>query len=189
VVVLDDGDMAGRIKELRNQGMSLSDFDRHSSEDVLVETYGEVGFNYRMTDIHAELGLAQLEVLDQCVAARRRLAARYSAALADIDGVIPPYEGPGVEFNYQSYMIRVTSESAVPRDELMRLLLADGIATRRGVMASHREKPYAHLAVHLPVTDAIADDSLLIPLFPDMRDSDQEFVIDRIASYVSGGQK
>lgn len=186
LVTLSDREAAERIRRLRNQGMSLSDLERHSAREVIFETYDEVGFNYRMTDIQASLGLRQLEVLDDCVQARRDLAHRYTVAFDGLPGVTPPAEESHIEFNYQSYMLLIGKGSSVSRDELMQQLLGDGIASRRGVMAVHREKPYANRESKLPVTEDIADSGILLPLFPDLSKAEQDRVIDRVSRHVRG---
>jgi dTDP-4-amino-4,6-dideoxygalactose transaminase len=78
----------------------------------------------------------------------------------------------------------VTPQSVIGRTDLMRSLLADGIPTRRGVMAIHHEKPYVDAAGPLPHTDAAARDVLMLPLFPDLTFEQQDYVIDRLAEHV-----
>jgi dTDP-4-amino-4,6-dideoxygalactose transaminase len=128
--------------------------------------------------------LCQLEVLDTVLAKREALAQRYTAALSQVPGLEPPYDPPYARRTWQSYCVRVTSHSAVSRTELMRRLLADGIPTRRGVMAIHHEAAYSGDAVDLPHTDAAARDVLMLPLFPDLTFEQQDYVIARLADHV-----
>ena len=99
-------------------------------------------------------------------------------------GLEAPYDPPYAKRTWQSYCVRVTPQSALGRTDLMRTLLADGIPTRRGVMAIHHEKPYVAAAGPLPHTDAAADDVLMLPLFPDLTFEEQDYVIDRLAEHV-----
>ena len=106
-----DAAVADRLRKLRQHAMDLSDLARHNAQDVVFESYPERGFNVRMTDMQAALGLCQLEVVDEILVERTRQAERYNAALAQIPGLEPPYEPPYAERTWQSYPVRVTSES------------------------------------------------------------------------------
>ena len=142
MIAVDDPDLAARMRRLRGHGMDASDLARHSARDVVVETYPERAWNLRMTDVQAALGLCQLTALDHILERRRVLAERYTEALAAIPHLQAPYDPPSVSRTWQSYCVRVAAGAPVGRTELMRLLLADGIATRRGVMTIHREASY-----------------------------------------------
>jgi dTDP-4-amino-4,6-dideoxygalactose transaminase len=185
MIAVHDRDVAGRLRRLRQHAMDVSDLARHSARDVVLEAYPERGFNARMTDLQAALGLCQLEALDQILAKRTQLAERYTAALESIPGIRPPYDPPYAQRTWQSYCVRIESHAAVGRTELMRRLLADGIATRRGVMAIHEEEAYAEGPIgHLMHTEAAASETLMLPLFPDLAYAQQDYVIDRLASHV-----
>jgi dTDP-4-amino-4,6-dideoxygalactose transaminase len=184
MIAVHDRALAARLRQLRAHAMDVSDLARHAARDVVIESYPERGFNLRMTDMQAALGLCQLEVLDTVLAKREALAQRYTAALSQVPGLEPPYDPPYARRTWQSYCVRVTSHSAVSRTELMRRLLADGIPTRRGVMAIHHEAAYSGDAVDLPHTDAAARDVLMLPLFPDLTFEQQDYVIARLADHV-----
>jgi perosamine synthetase len=185
MITAQDGEVAERLRQLRQHAMDVSDLARHSARDVVIESYPERGWNARMTDMQAALGLCQLEVLDEILDARRRLAGRYTAALEQLPWLEPPYEPEYAERTWQSYAVRLLSGAPVGRTELMRLLLRDGVASRRGVMAIHHEQAYAGLDVDLPHTDAVTSETLMLPLFAGMSDEQQDYVIDRLASHVT----
>jgi dTDP-4-amino-4,6-dideoxygalactose transaminase len=178
--------MAEQLRRLRAHAMDVSDLARHRARDVVLETYPERGFNLRMTDMQAAMGLCQLEALDDILAKRRRLAVRYTAALESIADLEPPYDPPYAERTWQSYCVRVGPRSAIGRTELMRRLLADGIPTRRGVMAIHHEGAYAGAVPprSLPHTDAAAEEVLMLPLFAELTDEQQDYVIERLAAHM-----
>lgn len=181
----DDAALAERARVLRSHGASISDLARHQATTVLIERYEELGFNYRMTDLQAAIGLVQLRKLDDILARRRRLAERYTAALAGWEGVTPPYAPQHTPHTYQSYCIRLGPAHAARREDLMARMLARGVATRRGVMAIHLEPYYAaHLGllaplgpVALPITEAAARETLLLPLYADMTAAEQDRAI------------
>ncbi|XIE77594.1 aminotransferase class I/II-fold pyridoxal phosphate-dependent enzyme [Streptomyces sp. SBR177] len=143
MVTTDDPEWAARLRRLREHGMNVSAADRHASGTPVLESYLETGFNYRMTDIQAAVGLAQLEKLDVMVARRRELAARYSALLADVPGLDPVRDPAHGTSNFQSYWVLLDTGFPVGRDELLARLAESGISARRGIMASHLEPAYA----------------------------------------------
>jgi dTDP-4-amino-4,6-dideoxygalactose transaminase len=182
MITTDDDALADRARKLRAHGMSVSDLERHRADHVIIEAYDDLGFNYRMTDIQASIGLVQLRRLDDLLRIRRAKAKRYNEELAEIRGIQVPYVPPYAEHTYQSYCLRLTTECRVDREELMTNLLRRGIATRRGVMASHLEKTYAsrYGAVSLPVTEEATRTTMLIPLYATMTDDEQTYVIDAL---------
>ena len=162
----------------RQHGMSLSDTLRHSSTQVQFEEYPEIGYNYRMTDIQAAVGREQLKRLPEIVARRRHLAAAYRDLLAEVPGVRAPAEPSFARSNWQSYSIRI--DEASRQGEIMQFMLDRGIATRRGIMCSHREAAYRgryRAAGPLVQSEAAQDGSIILPLFHDMTAEDQLRVI------------
>jgi perosamine synthetase len=186
MIVTSDAALARRLRSLRHHGVSISDFDRHASAGVVIESYAEVGFNYRMTDLQAAVGLVQLGRIEAFVARRIALGERYTAAFAGHRGLAVPAVPPGVTFNYQTYLLRLTRAGRVDRDALMAGLLERGIATRRGVMAAHREPAYAAtpLRVPLPATEEADRSAVVLPLFHDLALEDQDRVIDAVLRLV-----
>jgi dTDP-4-amino-4,6-dideoxygalactose transaminase len=185
MIAVHDPAVANRLRQLRQHAMDVSDLARHGARDVVIESYPERGWNCRMTDMQATLGLCQMELLDEILVDRARLAARYTEALEQIPFLDPPYEPEYAERTWQSYAVRLTPDAPIGRDELMRSLLQDGIPTRRGVMAIHLEASYAGGAVSLPHTEAAGRESLMLPLFPGMSDEQQDHVIEHVARHVA----
>ena len=180
MITTSDERLASRLRGLRQHAMTVSDLARHTSSQVVVESYDEVGFNYRMTDLQAAIGLMQLQRLEDMISRRRWLASRYTERLAECGWLIPPYEPTACRHNFQSYMVRLTDDAPVSRDQLMQELLSQGISTRRGVMAIHRERPYRNMEwdARLPETNRIADSTIILPLFHEMTEDEQDYVID-----------
>ena len=184
MITTNDAALADRLRKLRQHAMDLSDLARHNAKDIVFEGYPERGWNTRMTDMQAALGLCQLQALDEILAERKRQADRYTAALASIPLLEPPYEPDYAVRTWQSYAVRVSPSAPVDRTELMRRLLHDGVATRRGVMAIHHEPAYAGTDLLLPHTEAAARDSLMLPLFPGLGDEAQDYVIERLGLHM-----
>src|SRR5262245_36630941 len=177
-----DGSIAARLRRLREHGMDISAADRHRSQQPVIEHYIELGFNFRMTDIQAAIGLVQLRKLAQMVARRRVLARRYRKLLSGIPGLLTADDPPYGETNYQSFWMLLPEESPIGRDELIRLLAEAGISARRGIMAAHLEPAYAGATQPLPVTERLTRHSLILPLFHEMTEAQQEHVASVVTS-------
>ena len=103
MIAVHDPELAERLRRLRQHAMDQSALARHAARDVVIEHYPERGWNLRMTDLQAAVGLCQLEVLDTILAERRRLAERYSASLASIPWIELPRDPDYAERTWQSY--------------------------------------------------------------------------------------
>jgi perosamine synthetase len=182
MITTRDAHLAERLRRLRQHAMSLSDVVRHSAKQIVTETYDEVGFNFRMTDMQAAVGIAQLGRLDRLLDRRRLLAQRYTEALDQLSWLITPHVPPHCRHNYQSYMVRLVGDAAGKRDEVMQQLLERNISTRRAIMATHRELPYrsADGDDSLPQTCLAAATGIILPLFHQIADSDHNYVIDSL---------
>jgi dTDP-4-amino-4,6-dideoxygalactose transaminase len=182
MITTNDDSLAERLRPLRQHAMTVSDVARHNAKSVVLESYDEVGYNFRMTDMQAAIGLVQLGRVEGFIERRRTFAARYTDELAKLGWLIPPCEPAGYRHNFQSYMARLTKDAPISRDDLMQALLDRGISTRRGIMASHREAPYRsdrwnHV---LSETNRASDECIILPLFHEMTEEEQAFVLDSV---------
>lgn len=173
-----------RLKLLRQHGMSVNDRVRHASDKIIFEEHVEVGYNYRMTDIQASVGIKQLEKLDWIVSERRKVAAIYNKAFKGVNIFKTLCEPEGSYFNYQSYIVYLKDNCPLTRNELMQKLLDKGIASRRGIMTSHRELAYKNQYndISLPVSEDLQDRSIVLPLYVPMSEDDIKYVIDTVLS-------
>jgi perosamine synthetase len=178
-----NAEIDGKFRLWRQHGMSLPDTVRHASREVVFESYPELGFNYRLTDIQAAIGREQLKRLPEAISRRRRLAAGYRQRLADIPGLILPAEPEWARSNWQSYCVRLP-ENANQRD-VMQSMLDDGIATRRGIMCAHLEPAYHDPATwrcsqagcgpggscpNLAESERAQREGVILPLFSEMKE-------------------
>jgi dTDP-4-amino-4,6-dideoxygalactose transaminase len=133
-----------------------------------------------MTDLQAAIGLVQLGRIEEMIDRRRELALRYSSRLSSLPWLVLPAEPAESRHNFQSYMVRLLSDAPIGRDELMQELLDRGISSRRGIMAIHREAPYRNEKwdVGLPVTNLVTDTAVILPLFYEMTEDEQDYVIE-----------
>jgi dTDP-4-amino-4,6-dideoxygalactose transaminase len=163
----------------RQHGMSVPDTVRHGSKQVVFEQYTEVGFNYRLTDVQAAMGREQLKRLPAMIARRREQAARYGVLLAGVPGLVLPAEPAWARSNWQSYGVRLPMRK--DQRAVMQALLDAGISTRRGVMCAHREPAYAkapwRAAGSLVESERAQDEIVILPLFHEMTESEQDQVV------------
>lgn len=189
----------------RQHSMSVPDTVRHHADDVIFEQYEDIGYNYRMTDIQAAVGLEQLRRLPYIVEQRRLLAARYHDLLSEIPGVGIPHEPEWARSNWQTYLVRLPQ--GCDQRTVMRAMLADRIATRRGIMCAHREPAYAKESWQcagrlngecdcsprrcraLAHSEAAQDQTIAIPLFVPMTEAEQIRVVDSLRRAVGVGER
>jgi dTDP-4-amino-4,6-dideoxygalactose transaminase len=183
-------DWAERARRLREHAMSVSATARHASVLTPPEQYDEIGFNFRMTDLQAAVGLVQLGRLPEVVARRRELAEAYGKAIAEIDGLRAVSDPAWGTTNFQSYWVEVGEGYPLDREALMAALAAAEISARRGIMAAHRQPAYVRRdtgTVPLPVTERLTDHTLILPLFHQMSESEQSRVVDVLRDPRSAG--
>lgn len=172
-------DWALRARQLREHAMSVSAADRHASVLPPMEEYAEVGYNFRMTDLQAAVGLVQLTRLPAVVARRREIAARYRDAIDEIQGLRAVADPEYGTSNFQSFWVEVGQDYPTDRDGLLVALANADISARRGIMAAHRQPPYRDIASAqgLPITERLTDRTLILPVFHLLDEADQDRVI------------
>ena len=175
----------------RQHGMSVPDTVRHGAKQVIFESYPMLGYNYRMTDIQAAVGREQLKKLPEIVKRRRELAARYHQMLANVPGLKLPTEPEWAKSNWQSYCVRLPNDC--DQVQVMQAMLDAGVSTRRGIMCAHREPAYSQekwtcgiereacdckegSCDRLFESETAQDLSILLPLFHQMTEIDQDYV-------------
>jgi perosamine synthetase len=184
-----------KFRLLRQHGMNVPDTVRHGASQVIFETYPIVGYNFRMTDIQAAVGREQLKRLPDIISKRRALAVRYKSLLADIPDLGLPVEPDWARSTWQSFCVRLPT--GIDQRQVMQSLLDAGVASRRGVMCSHREASYppetwscigrnesCNCAVgfcqKLQYSQEAQDRTIILPLFPQMSFEEQNFVVNAL---------
>jgi perosamine synthetase len=179
MLLTEDAELADRARYLSTQ----------AKDDPLEYVHGEVGFNYRLSNVLAAIGCAQLEGLDEKVAARRRIARRYADAFAEVPGISTMNEAPWAYATYWLSTIRVDA-SAVGFDsrELLRRLWNRGIQSRPLWQPLHLSRPFADSPAYR--CDAVVElwaEALSLPSSSDLTADDQARVIDAVCSEVAAG--
>lgn len=187
MITTDDDDWNVRLRRMRQHGMSVNDLQRHQAAAIVTEAYLELGYNYRLTDLQAALGVAQLQRLPGIIQRRRALAAQYDLELGRIDQLELFHEPADTRWNHQTYLVRVRDATASRRDQIMQKLLDAGIATRRGIMSIHREPCYVTPdgTQHFPESERASDQCICLPLYPQMSGEEQHYVLEHLRQAVA----
>jgi len=187
VVTTGDGGMIttarpewdARFRLWRQHGMSVPDAVRHAASEIVFETYENVGYNYRLTDLQAAVGRVQLRRLSAILERRRSLAERYATLLEGIRGLRRPVEPAWARTNWQSYCVRLPDRCN--QRDVMQSMLSHGIATKKGVMCAHRTPAYAEApwtsGGTLRESEYAEDHSVMLPLYPGLTELDQDRVV------------
>ena len=163
---------------LRQHGMSIPDRVRHDAEEVLIESYQVLGYNYRMTDIQGAIGREQVKRLPEIIRKRRFLAGRYKELLSDVPGIGLPEEPSWARSNWQSYCVYLPN--ACNQSKVMKFLLDRGVATRRGIMCIHQEEAYRNFSNPrtLSESERAKDHCIILPLYHQMTEENQKYVVE-----------
>jgi perosamine synthetase len=178
-------DLATKVASLRNHGASPHlPGEPSAGKPYGMSPFDVLGYNLRLSDIQAAVGVAQMQKLDGLLEERRRLADRYTKLLSDVEGAgdfYLPRPPARCGHTYQSYVVRLAKGGKTRRNAIMESLDARKIQTRPGTHAVHRLGYYAtkyHLrADAFPIAAACEDTTITLPLFPGMTDKDQDFVV------------
>lgn len=184
MLVTNSKDFDLRARILRSHGASVSDRVRHESKKFIDETYEELGYNYRMSDVHASIGLAQFRKLDTILKKRTDLANRYTKVFLNSKYIIPPAVPQGYTHAYHSYVIRLREETPISRTDIMNKLLSKGISTRIGIKSCHLEPHYRKKKISLKNTELLTKTVITLPLYPAMTYEEQDFVIKSLSEIV-----
>jgi dTDP-4-amino-4,6-dideoxygalactose transaminase len=175
---------ARTLQMLVSHGASVSEVARHRAGKAIKESYSMMGYNFRLSNIQGAMGVAQMKKLDWILQRRIKLARRYNQAFSCTDTIIPPVHERQVMPNYQTYMVRLSPRIKVAREIVIRKLGEAGISSRTGIMACHLESFYRQMypALKLPHTETAFESTLILPLYPELKEKEQDRIIDTLVS-------
>ena len=192
MVLTDNSALAGRMRDLRSHGCSISADMRDKGHGFLLPEYNEAGYNYRMTDIQAAIGIEQAKRLDYIIEEKRKKALLYDRLIEErIPELVIPYVPEGYFHTYQSYVcmlnyqklgVESIEQGGILRNMLLEKLEDAGIATRQGTHAIHMLGYYRERFAFVPedYLNAYAADrlSITLPLYVQLQKNEQDYVID-----------
>lgn len=171
MVLTDSEEIAREVRSLRNHGVTPAEgAERPGCE--------RAGFNYRLTDIQAAIGIEQFKKLEEIIRLRTRLADRYRDAISKLPALRLPKWPDDSAPNYQSFVAEVADES-IDRDAIVERMMKKGVECARGIQPIHLEPLYKekHSGEHFPETLRAAQRSFFLPIYPAMTDEEQDVVI------------
>lgn len=194
MITTDNGELAEKLRCLRDHGAAITDLQRHlGPRPYLLADHPEAGYNQRMTDLQGALGSAQMDRADEIVAERQQLAQRYDDVFRHLEWLQTPTAAEGFEHGYQSYpclykpeAITVSSTPRVneARNAWMETLLRRGVSTRPATHAVHMlsfyRNTYGLSAEDFPNAYAANHCSISLPLFHGMSEAEQDHVIEQV---------
>lgn len=176
MLVTDNDDLADRARRLRN--LAFQPGRRFVHE--------EIGFNFRLTNLQAALGVAQLERFDESVAKKRWLAERYGIALGHIRGLQLPPAMPWARSIYWMYGVVLDEECGLDAMELAQLLAQQGVETRPFFLGLHEQPVLERMGLttggEFPVTESLAQRGLYLPSSPTITESEIDQVVSAVDS-------
>ena len=183
-------DWAERIRRLCLHGLSAAAWSRYGKGGWWDYDVTELGYKYNLTDIQAALALAQMDRADEMRLRRESIARRYTDALRGVPGLTTPTVAPGLRHAWHLYQIAVAPGGRTDRVALALALREDGIGTSVHFKPLHLFHYYQERlgirAGQYPVAERCFDETLSLPIYPDMSDSDVDRVADRVKTHLGG---
>jgi perosamine synthetase len=186
-IVTDDAAIYEKLKLIRSQGR-LETADYFNSTDFL--DYVTLGYNFRLSNISAALGVAQIKKVDEIIGMRRSKAACLTRQLSSLEQIVT-LKIPPQYFNvYQMYPVRITEGNTFSRNGLMKHLEKNGVMTKVNFYPVHLTRLYrdkfGYQAGVLPVTETVSNQILTLPIYPALSEEEIEYIADKVKDYFSG---
>lgn len=187
MLLTDNYEIAEKARILRSAGASVSDLERHKAKGVILQKYYEVGYNYRMTDIQAAIGLVQLKKLDKIIEARAEQAKFFNDALMGIEELISPYVPEYATHAYSSYLIKISDKIDITPEFIIQKMAEKNISCRFGIQPLHNEPYFEHDKWNdsmFPVTCMVAQKTFFIPIFPGLTHENIVHIVDSLKQII-----
>lgn len=184
MIVTNSKKIEQRLRSLSDHGASQSDLARHIKKLPLLPKYKEVGYNYRMTDIQAAIGVKQMEKADFILKNRQRIARTYDKSLRENNFLQIPFTDDKYVNSYQSYVISIKKNDKFSRDKFAMELIDKGISVRQGTHSvphlDYYSRKYNYDNLDFPESFNAEKQSLALPVYANMTKKEQKFVIKTI---------
>lgn len=180
MLVTNDDELAAKIRHLSVFGMKTA-WDRERASSFTIPRFTDLGYNYKMSDITAAVGVAQMKKINLFIEKRRSLARYWDRRLAELDGISAPVIHPDAETVYQSYVALLDPE--IERNRLIEMLLNAGVQTQIGTYASHIQPVYKSKEF-CPSSLDIYNRSISLPMYISLTHEEIDYVITALGKYL-----
>lgn len=170
----NDEKLAQKMRMLRDQAMDPQKRYWHT----------DIGYNYRMTNIQAAIGVAQMEKIDRIITIKRENAKAYNVLLGNVSGISIPPEAEWAKNVYWMYSILLEEDAGISRDDLMLKLKEDGIDTRPFFYPMHTQPPYAENRCSLPIAEDLAKRGINLPSSPLLKEQEIEYIVQSLLKHL-----
>ena len=174
VIVTDNEELARLCRSMRNQG-------RGEGDTWLL--HERLGYNYRLDELSAALGVAQMERIDELLGRRDRVANIYNEKLGEVEGVIIPYVAPGCRVSWFVYVIRLAK--GINRDRVMEFLRSEGVGCRPYFPPIHLQPFYREMFGYqpgdFPITERVSSSTVALPFHANLTEEEIDYVVDSLA--------
>jgi len=168
MLITNNSEINNRARLLRSHGMTSMSYERAKGHSTAYDVV-ELGFNYRMDDIHAAIGLVQLDKIEADLAKRSEVRKTYIEQLKDIDGIVIPFEKYTDFSSNYIFPIVLKNSTFEKRDKIREQLAEAGIQTSVHYPAVHRFSIYKEFYSELPITDYLAGNLITLPMYSKLR--------------------
>ncbi len=181
MITVHDNDIADRIRRLYWLGISRGTWDRSKDKAYKWEyDVEEIGYKYHLNDILAAIGIVQLEKLDRANARRRQIVDKYNKAFEGVDWLRTPVEKEYARSANHNYVVKVLDGR---RDALIEYLAANGISAGVHYIPNHLYGMYKPFYRRLPVAERVWRQLVTLPLFPDLTESEHDYIIEKVRDF------
>jgi len=179
MLVTNNEEYFRRAKLLRSHGMTSLSYDRAKGHSTVYDVV-DLGFNYRMDDIHAAIGLAQLDKIQIDLQKRSKIRKQYLYHLKDVENVIIPFANYAEFTSNYVFTIILKNSNSEKRDLVRNKLAEVGIQTSVHYPAVHKFKIYAGFYTDLPITDNVTDNLITLPMYSKLTEEDIIFIVSNL---------
>jgi dTDP-4-amino-4,6-dideoxygalactose transaminase len=191
MVLTDSPEIDARVASLRNYGADVQAWERHQGKLYSLPEYRQAGFNSKLSDVLAAIGLEQVKKLPAILRSRKELAERYHSLLSGIAWLAMPFAPDGFEHAYQSFVVRIRTKSvdsaAKARERLFAHLHDNGIAAVQGAQSmaavSYYRDKYGWIPGNFPNALLADQTTLALPIYPNLLPSEQDRVVGALRSF------
>lgn len=180
MLLTNDDKLAEQARILRATGASVSDLDRHKAKGIILQKYYDCGYNYRMTDMQAAMGIVQMKKIHAMLQQRAEQATFFNESLKQIEELEAPFVPDYATHAYSSYLITIRDNTSITPEYIINKMAERNISCRFGIQPLHNEPYFENDGWKdemFPVSCSVAKKTFFIPIFPGLTVENQQYII------------